>query len=70
MTRIKLSDGDCSDKSQIEELVDYLNGIHAWGIGTYGPNAESDVKACIDAGESGHRTSDYHEWTRPDTDAR
>ncbi|KAI1371401.1 hypothetical protein F4677DRAFT_310087 [Hypoxylon crocopeplum] len=57
MTR--LFGADCTDEYAVQELADWINEIHRWGLSWYGPGCERDIKSVLNAG--GLRTSSVHE---------
>lgn len=58
-TMTSLIKADCADVYDIEELVDWINEVHRWGLSEHGPGCERDVKAILNT--SGVRTSNIHE---------
>ncbi|KAG9250611.1 uncharacterized protein F5Z01DRAFT_683752 [Emericellopsis atlantica] len=57
-TMTRLVGADCTDVYGVEELVDWINEIHRWGVAAHGPSCERDIKAVLNLG--GVRTSDIH----------
>ena len=52
-----VSRGKLLGEVEVEDFIDWVNEIHRWGLTVYGQACEADVKACIDHGPSGVRTS-------------
>ncbi|KFA81746.1 hypothetical protein S40288_11089 [Stachybotrys chartarum IBT 40288] len=57
-TMTRLVGADCTDTYGVEELVDWINEIHRWGMAAHGPSCERDIKTVLKLG--GVRTSDIH----------
>lgn len=53
-----LSCGRCSiDAADVENLIQWLNEIHAWGLSVHGPEVEMDVKVVLKQEPGAPRTS-------------
>ena len=59
-TMTSIHHGNCTNKSSVKELTDWINEIHRWGLNVHGPSCENDIKTCI-AKRFGSRVSDIHE---------
>ncbi|EEU34837.1 uncharacterized protein NECHADRAFT_88424 [Fusarium vanettenii 77-13-4] len=57
MTR--LFGADCTDEYAVQELGNWVNEIHRWGLSRHGPSCERDIKNVLNS--SGVRTSDANE---------
>jgi hypothetical protein len=54
----KLSAGDCTaDEAAIENLINWINEVHAWGLGVHGPACMFDVKVVLLRSKGAPRTS-------------
>lgn len=48
---------NCSHLAGVENIVNWINEIHRWGLTVHGRACESDVKHCIQQTSGGFRTS-------------
>lgn len=39
--------GDLTIAEGVKDLVDWVNEINCWALTVYGPQAEHDIKVCI-----------------------
>ena len=57
MTRV--CQGHCASQSRdVENLLDWINEIHCWGLTVHGPECQNDVKRSMKTNVSGARVSD------------
>ena len=57
MTRV--CQGHCASESKdVENLLDWINEIHCWGLTVHGPECQNDVKRSMKTNVSGARVSD------------
>lgn len=54
---VRAYQGKCNHLNGLNNLVDYINEIHHWGLTVHGKGCEDDVKHCIQRKSPGIRTS-------------